>query len=123
MQDANFKDLLLKDNSWNVHESNIHTLLIEIYKSINNLSPPIMKKFFDLKNTRYDLRSKQLLKLPAASTSRYGTQALCLKGSLIWNTVPNKIKTLTILRISRNTLKNGNLLPAVVNCVCNYSKL
>ena len=94
MQDANFEDLLLKDNSYNVHESNIHTLLIEIYKSINNLSPPIMKKFFDLKNTRYDLRSKQLLKLPETSFSRYGTQALCFKDSLIWNTVPNKIKNI-----------------------------
>ena len=39
MQDANFEDLLLKDNPWNVHESNTHTLLIEIYKSVNNLSP------------------------------------------------------------------------------------
>ena len=77
MEDANFEDLLLKDNSWNVHENNIHTLLLEIYKSINNLSPPIMKYFLDLKNTRYDLRSKQLLKLPETSTSRYGTQALC----------------------------------------------
>ena len=46
MEDANFEDLLLKDNSWNVHENNIHMLLIEIYKSINNLSPPIMKYFF-----------------------------------------------------------------------------
>ena len=54
MRDANFEDLLLKDNSWNAHENKIHTLLIEIYKSINNLSPPIMKDFFDLKNTRYD---------------------------------------------------------------------
>ena len=94
MQDANFEDLLLKDNSWNVHESKTHTLLIEIYKSINNSSPPIMKDFFDLKNTRYDHRSKQLLKLPETSTSRYGTQALCFKGSLIWNTVPNKIKNI-----------------------------
>ena len=51
MQDPNFKDLLLKYNLWIVHESNIHTLLIEIYKSVNNLSPPIMKNFFDLKNT------------------------------------------------------------------------
>ena len=50
-----------------------------------------MKNFFDLKNTRYDLRSKQLLKLPETSTSRYGTQALCFKGSLIRNTVLNKI--------------------------------
>ena len=46
MQGANFEDLLLQDNSWNVHESNIHTLLIEIYKSINNLNPPVMKDFF-----------------------------------------------------------------------------
>ena len=51
IQDANFEDLLLKDNSWNVLESNIYTFSIEIYKSINNLSPPIMKDFFDLKNT------------------------------------------------------------------------
>ena len=78
MEDANFEDLLLKDNSWNVHENNIHTLLIETYKSINNLSPPIMKYFFDLKNTRYDLRGKQLLKLPETSTSRYGTHKLSI---------------------------------------------
>ena len=94
MEDANFEDLLLKDNSWNVHENNIHTLLIEIYKSIINLSPLIMNDFFDFKNTPYNLRSKQLLKLPETSTSRYGTQALCFKGSLIWNTVPNKFKNI-----------------------------
>ena len=64
MEDVNLEDLILKDNLWNVHESNIHTLLIEVYKSINNLRPPIMKGFFDLKNTRYDLQNKQLLKLP-----------------------------------------------------------
>ena len=78
MEDANFEDLLLKDNSWNVHENNIHTLLIEIGKSINNLTSPIIKDlfFFDLKNTPYNLRNKQLLKLPETSTSRYGTQAV-----------------------------------------------
>ena len=57
MTDANFEDLPLKDNSWNIHENNIHILLIDIYKSINSLS-------------------KQLLKLPETSTSRYGTKTL-----------------------------------------------
>ena len=99
MEDVNFKDLLLKDDSWNVHENNIHALLIEIYNSKNNLSSPIMKDSFDLKNTRYDLRNKQLLKLPGTSSSRYGTQDLCFKDSLIWNIVPKKLKTLTIFRI------------------------
>ena len=101
-----FEDLLLKDNSWNVHENNIHTLLIKIYKSINNLGPPIMKYFFDLKNTPYDLRSKQLLKLPETSTSRYGTQALCFKGSLIWNTIPNKFKNIDNIEDFKKHIKN-----------------
>ena len=34
MEDANFEDLLLKDNSWNVHENKIHTLLTEIYSVV-----------------------------------------------------------------------------------------
>ena len=72
----------------------MHMLLIEIYKSINNLSPPIMKGFFDLKNTPYDLRNKQLLTIPETSNSKYDTKALCFKGSLIRNMVPNKFKNL-----------------------------
>ena len=49
MEDANFEDLLIKDNSWTIHENNIHTLLIEIYKSLDHISPPIMQKFFRFK--------------------------------------------------------------------------
>ena len=50
-EDANFEDLLIKDSSWTIHENNIHTLLIEIYKSLDHISPPIMQEFFDLKVT------------------------------------------------------------------------
>ena len=55
MEDANFEDLLIKDSSWTIHENNIHTLLIEIYKSLNHISPPLMQDFFDLKVTPYSL--------------------------------------------------------------------
>ena len=114
MEDANFEDLLLKDNSWNVHENNMHTLLIEIYKSINNLSPPIMKDFFDLKNTRYDLRSKQLLKLPEIRIYRYGTQALCFKGTLIWNVIPNKYKNIDKIENFKKHFKDWK--PTTCSC-------
>ena len=69
MEVATFEDLLLKDNSWTVHENNITTLLIEIYKSINKVQQS-WQIFFYLKNTLHDLRNKQLLKLPKNSTSR-----------------------------------------------------
>ena len=69
MEVATFEDLLLKDNSWTVHENNITMVLIEIYKSINKVHQS-WQIFFYLKNTRHDLRNKQLLKLPKNSTSR-----------------------------------------------------
>ena len=37
MEVATFEDLLLKDNSWTVHEINITMLLTELYKSINKV--------------------------------------------------------------------------------------
>ena len=53
-----------------------------------------MKYYLELKNIRYDLRNKQLLKLHETSTTRYSTKDLCFKSSLIQNMVPNKFKNL-----------------------------
>ena len=94
MEDSNFEDLLIKDSSWTIHENNIHTLLIEIYKSLNHVSPPIMQEFFDLKVTTYSLRNNNILRLPKTNTSRYGTEAPCFKGSIIRNSIPNWYKNL-----------------------------
>ena len=51
-----------------------------------------MQEFFDLKATPYSLRNNSLLRLPKTNTSRYGTQARCFKGCIIWKTVPNRYK-------------------------------
>ena len=78
MEDANFEDSSINDSCWTIYENNIQTLLIEIYKSLNHVSPPIMQEFFDLKVTPSSLRNKNLLKLPKTNTSRYSTQAVHL---------------------------------------------
>ena len=69
MEDANLADLLIKDNPWTIHENNIHTLLIEICKSLNHIRPPIIQEYFDLRVTPYSLRKNNLLKLPKTNTS------------------------------------------------------
>ena len=114
MEDESFEDLLSMDNSWTVHENNIHALLIEIYKSFNNINPPIMRDFFDLKNTPYDLRNNRLLKLPKTNTFRYGTQALCFKGSLLWNQLPNQYKSIENLELFKNQIKTWK--PTTCSC-------
>ena len=69
MGDLNFEDLLIKYSSWTIHKINIHTLLIEIYESLNHISSPIMQAFFDLKVTPYSLRNNNLLRSPKTNTS------------------------------------------------------
>ena len=40
-EESSFENLLLKDNSFTIHERNIQTLAIELYKVVNHLSPKI----------------------------------------------------------------------------------
>ena len=67
-----------------------------------------MWDFFDLKRNRYSLRGNYLLKLPDTSTCRYGTHALCFKGSLLWNKIPNKHKNLNFLEEFKSQIKQWN---------------
>ena len=62
MEDVNLQYLLIKDSSWTIHKNNIHTLLIDICKSLNHISPPLMQEFFGLKATPYSLRNNSLLR-------------------------------------------------------------
>ena len=64
MEDENFEDLLIKVSFWTIHENDIHILSIEIYKSLNHISPPVMQEFYDLKVTPYSLRNNNILRLP-----------------------------------------------------------
>ena len=75
---------------------------------------PGKQQIKSLKNTRYDLRSKQLLKLTETSTSRYGTQALCFKGSLIWNTILNKFKNIDNIEDFKKNIKDWK--PTTCSC-------
>ena len=118
MEDSNFKDLLIKDSSWTTHENNILASLIEIYKSLNHISPPIMQEVYDIKVTPYSLRNKNLMRLPKLNTSPYGTQALYFKGSIIWNTVPNRYKNVNSLDKFKQQIK----MRKPTRCTCKLCK-
>ena len=45
------KNFLNNDNSVSIHHNNIHTLVIEMYKVANDMSPDIMNEVFKLRNT------------------------------------------------------------------------
>ena len=117
-EDASFEDLLERDKPRTTHVLNKLTLLVKIYKSIDCITPHLKQIFFfGLKRNRYHCRSNYLLKLPDASTPQYGTQPLCFKGSLLWNQIPIKYKSLSSPDGFESQIKQWNLLPAAANFV------
>ena len=105
MQDANFVNFSFKDSSWTIHENNIKTLLIEIYKSLNHINPSIMQRLLSSKGAPYSVRKNNLLKLSKTNTSRYRTHPLCFKENIVWNVVTNRYKNLTSLDEFKQQIK------------------
>ena len=73
---SNFYELL-KDGSFSIHDRNIQTLPIEIYKIFHGFSPSIIKNIFQVNtNNPYSLRSRNELYCRNPKTVKYGTETI-----------------------------------------------
>ena len=98
------EELLIKDNSFTIHERNVQTLAIELYKVVNGLSPEIMKHVFPLKESiRYP--SENILITRNVNSVKYGTGTLAHLGPKIWGIIPNDIKSEPSLNIFKKKIK------------------
>ena len=116
--DHSYEELLNTINDVSIHQKHLRYLVTEIYKSIRNLNPEFMWEYFQQKPTTYRLRNGSLLALPPARSTRYGINSLLFRSSLIWNTLPNTIKTsstVTELKIKLKALGN-------IHCSCNVCR-
>ena len=87
-----FEQLLDKDNSFTVHHRNLQKLATEIYKIINNESPPIMKQIFPMTLNPYNLRNNNPFISSNVHSVYNGTETISYRGPQIWALVPNDIK-------------------------------
>ena len=84
-----YQDLLHETGRETIHHIHLHHLLCEIYKTIQGLNPPFMQEILISKETPYQLRSKNLLVLPAARSSHFGANTFLFRGSLLRNSIPD----------------------------------
>ena len=55
-----YDDLLITDGSTTIHQRNLQSLSIKLYKKVNGMSPDLMKDVFPLQPiSHYDLRVKK----------------------------------------------------------------
>ena len=91
--DLSFEDLLEYSGVVTIHTKHLQFLLIEIFKSLNKLNPSFMWNLFEKKTTKYNLKSVDTLKLQTTNTRKFGLNSIIFRGSILWNNIPNDIKT------------------------------
>jgi len=116
---SSYCDLLQLYQESTIHHNNIKTLMIEVYKFLNGLSPPIMKDIFKLRENSYNLRNFRPFVSHNVKTNIYGTESVTYKSSQLWNQIPNEIKKAKSLITFKKSIKEWSCN----NCPCRLCKL
>ena len=81
-------------------------LMIEVYKSLNHHSPSFLWELFARKEINYNLRIKGIIALPKALTTPFGINSISFRGSILWNSTPDVIKSSNTVFAFINNIKN-----------------
>ena len=116
-----FEGILMRDNSFSIHERNIQSLAIENYQFFNGLSPSLLNNVFhkNISNS-YDLRNHKELYSRNPKTVRYGTEPVSYMAPKIWRKVPETIKMSSSLESFDQKYANGsqNAIAAFAQHIC-----
>jgi len=91
--ESSYDELLNISGSFKIHERNIQTLAIELYKVVNNLAPKIMHFVFQTK-TNLNYPRENTFKTSNVRTVSWGTESLSFLGPKIWSIIPSELKKL-----------------------------
>ena len=111
---SDYSQLLKIGNHFTIHQINLRSLLLEVYKCLNNINPSFLTDIFQYKTPIYNLRTSNLLFLPRARTISYGLNSFHFKGSMTWNNLPDTIKNC----VTKEKFKAELKIQKVIKCTC-----
>ena len=116
---SSFRQLLDEDNSFTIHHQNIQSLVIEMYKVVNDLSTTTFAKLFTKKqSSSLQLRSQAYFKIPRVRTELFGKNTLRYMGPVMWNTVPLEIRQVNSLNSFKKLIRKWK----PIDCPCRLCK-
>ena len=107
-------ELITLDNSETIHVKNLRSLLTEVFKSLNSLSPEFINSLFTIKRRNTNLRKQNALILPSIKTNSKGTATNLYRCISLWNSLnPNITNAKTIKEFKNELISwSGN------GCIC-----
>jgi ribonuclease P/MRP protein subunit RPP40 len=98
-ENSTFEELLKKDESFTVHERNIQSLGIELYKVAYGLAPEIMRLVFPC-NPQGKYPWDNIFQTFNVKTKSWGLESLGYLGPKIWSIIPMDMKKLPASKFS-----------------------
>ena len=114
---SSFEDLLEKDESFTVHERNIQTLCLELYKVAWGVAPEIMRLVFPTK-PNIDYPWENIFQTFNIKTVTWGSESLSHLGPKIWSLLPISLKKIPVLHKFKKEIR----LWKPINCPCRICK-
>ena len=102
-----FEELYERDNPVSVHNRNIQSLAIELFKVFNDICPDIINDVFPLStSSNYDIRSRPTFTTRSVKTVYYGTESLSWLAPKVWELISSNIKSLENFPKFKKVIKN-----------------
>ena len=103
---SSFSALLVKDNSFTIHQKNLQLLATDIFQVQMNISPEIKNKIFDFsKNYAYELRCGNCLSRSNIHSTNFGIESIANIAAKICNKILNEIKEACSLTVFKSNIK------------------
>ena len=90
---AIIEEILVKLEEITIHCSNLQKLKIKIYECTNYISQAVSPELLITEEINYNLRIKNLIQMPKVKTSSSGQCSLSFRGSILWDTLSDSIKS------------------------------
>ena len=107
--ESSYDELLRLSGSCAINVRLKRNLYVEIYKTLNDLSPSFMRENFETRKTKRAIRKRYKinLQIPRVNQASFGTKSLRFYGPKIWNSLQyhlNRPKIYYVLKMSSNQM-------------------
>ncbi len=84
----------------------LRTIITEVYKAINSISPECLQDLFVIKANVYDLRDNNKMKLYKVKTMTYGKHSITYVTDILWNSINVDIKNTDNVNVFKRKIRN-----------------